>query len=76
LHVEPGRTYDLDVLLDPPHIEVKHDDDVLFRSSEESNDSDRPATLGRQPDAAQGPTEFSGTIRPVSTTPICDRLTR
>jgi hypothetical protein len=76
LHVEPGRTYDLDVLLDPPHLEVRHDDDVLFRSSEASFDVDRPATLGRQPDPAQGPTEFSGTIRPVNTTPICERLTR
>jgi hypothetical protein len=76
LHVEPGRTYDLDVLLDPPHVEVRHDDDVLFRGSEARFDVDRPATLGRQPDPVQGPTEFSGTIRPVSTTPICDRLTR
>jgi hypothetical protein len=76
LLVEPGVAYDLDVRLDPPYLEVKHSGDVLLSGFEPTFDTVRPARLGRQPDATRGATAFGGTIRSVSTTPICDELTR
>jgi hypothetical protein len=76
MKVEPGRAYDLDVRLDPPYLEVKHGDDVLLSTIAPTFDADRPETLGRQPDTARGATTFAGTVRALSTTPICDRLTR
>jgi hypothetical protein len=76
LSVEPGRIYDLNLRLDPPYLEVEHDGRILLSTSAPTFDAATPAGLGRQPDPARGRTRFDGTIRSLSTTPICDRLTR
>ena len=77
LRVQPGRTYDLDVRLDPVEhaIEVKHGKELLFRGSPAAFDAATPSTLGHQSSSRQDPTTFTATIRnlPVKT-PVCDRL--
>jgi hypothetical protein len=76
LEVEPGAEYDLDVRLDPevPYIEIVHDGEVLLSGFPMSFDTVEGARLGVQPEAARGATQFGGTIRAVSRTPLCDRL--
>jgi hypothetical protein len=76
--VEVGRSYDLDVRLDPtvPYIEVRHEDDLLYSGFPLSFQSAERPELGRQGDARRGATRLNGSVRPMSVTPICDRLTR
>jgi hypothetical protein len=77
MHVDPGRSYDFDVRLDPKanYIEVKHDNQLLFMGFPSTFTNDTPSTLGHQPDPARGSTTFNRAIHIIPTTPICDRLT-
>ena len=77
LRVQPGRTYDLDVRLDPVEhaIEVKYRKELLFRGFPAAFDAAIPSTLGSQNSSRQDPTTFTGTIRNLPpNTPNCDRL--
>jgi len=77
-HVEPGHTYTLDLRLDPLRrsIEIKHDGDTLLTAFLPSFDTIAHEHLGAQPIRGLASTKFAGTIRQLSLTPICDRLTR
>jgi hypothetical protein len=75
--IEPGRTYDLDVRLDPtvPYMNVRHGSQTVFESFASSFDTDDQARLGKQPDAGRGATVLPGSIENVPLMPLCQALT-
>jgi len=86
MRVEPGREYHFHVVLDRRGggLDISREGTIPGRPGTRlllwkfaaPFATARGPHLGRQPDPAVGATEFDGTIRRSTVTPLCDRLTR